>query len=351
MVMYEENNRMNEKYPRRCLALYSGGLDSILAIRIMEDQGVDVIPLYFCSPFFGFDALRDPETFVETHRRMYGLNIRVVDYTDDIIGILKDPRHGFGRNLNPCIDCRIGMLRRARSLLGSMQASFVITGEIVGQRPMSQQKHVMHIIEKESGLEDILLRPLCARNLPETLPERQGIVHRAGLWNLSGRGRKVQIERALAHGITAERIPTPGGGCLLTEAQIAHRVEKSYRRCSPELPLKADLMLDIMGRRFSLDDSTVLMVARNDAENQVISTFCHPGNVFMKIDEVPGPLCILRGNISEENLTAAAGICLRYGKAKGESGRRAMYGMDVMNLDKVINAPVFSEEYCRTMQD
>lgn len=336
---------------KRCIALYSGGLDSILAIKVIEEQGIDVIPLFFCTPFFGFEALMDPGTFKTRHRQRYGLDIRIVDFTSDMIEIMSSPKHGFGKHMNPCIDCKIGMLKRARYLLDDMHATFVITGEVVGQRPMSQRKPMLDVIARQSGLEDILLRPLCARNLPETLPERLGVVDRERLWGISGRGRKVQIERALSYGISEDMIPTPAGGCLLTDEQIAARVRKTFENCFPELPCKADLLLDIVGRRFMLDTSTVLVVGRDEKENQVLSTFMDPGNVFMRIRDVPGPLCVIRGSSSVEVLKKAAGICLRYGKAKGVSGLTAVYGMDPSNMDGKIEAPVFTEEYCRTLQD
>jgi tRNA(Ile)-lysidine synthase TilS/MesJ len=342
---------MEQLMPKRCIALYSGGLDSILAIKIMEGQGIDVIPLYFCTPFFGFDALRDPETFKKAHADKYNINIHIIDYTNDIIRIVNEPPHGFGKHLNPCIDCKIGMLRKTKELLGKMDASFVITGEVLGQRPMSQRSDTMKVIERESGLEDILLRPLCARHLIETLPERMGIVRREGLWNITGRGRKIQIERSLAYGIKKEDMPTPAGGCLLTDQQISYKVKRTFARLSPALPENADFLLDVLGREFVLNRGTTLIIGRDEKENEIISTIVYPGNTFLKIDDVPGPLCILRGNDTDENLALAAGICLRYTKAKGTSGHRVVYGPDPLCMVQFITAPVFSEEYCKSFQD
>ena len=336
---------------KRCIALYSGGLDSILAIKVMQEQGIEVVPIFFCTPFFGSDALKDPETFQRVHARRYGIHVRVIDYTEDMIQIVSGPRHGFGRHLNPCIDCKIGMLRRAKQLLETLNASFVITGEVLGQRPMSQRRQTMRAIEKESGLEDILLRPLCARNIEETLPERLGIVKRDALWDLQGRGRKIQIERALSYGIGEEDIPTPAGGCLLTDEQIARKIRKTFDRCAPSLPERVDVMLDVVGRKFVFEDSTVLVVARDETESNLVSTMGHPGNVFLKTFDVPGPLCIMRGRCTSENLKRAAGICLRYGKSRGSTGHVAAYGEDSCNLDRTVESPVFSVEYCRTFQD
>jgi hypothetical protein len=342
---------MEEIMHKRCIALYSGGLDSILAIKLMEELGIEVIPLYFCTPFFGFEALRDPETFKKMHDDRFRIHIKVINYTEDMIRIVNDPPHGFGKHFNPCIDCKIGMLKVASDLLKEMDASFVITGEVLGQRPMSQTRHTMRTIEKESGLEDILIRPLCAQHLPETFPERIGVVKRERLWNIMGRGRKYQMARAREYGITKEQMPTPAGGCLLTDEQISQRVRRTFTRSKPGMPEMADLILDVVGRKFVLDDQTILVVGRDEQENDLISTFVHPGNMFLKIDEVPGPLCILRGNMTSVNMALAAGICLRYGKAKGISEQVAVYGPDPHHLDQSIEASLFSVEYCRSFQD
>jgi hypothetical protein len=336
---------------RRCLALYSGGLDSILAIKVMEGQGFEVMPLYFCTPFMGLPALLNPAAFVERHQRLYGVKVRIIDYTEDLTAIIKAPPHGFGRHLNPCIDCKIGMLRRARALLEETGSSFVVTGEVLGQRPMSQRRTILPVIERASGLEGLLLRPLCARHLPVTLPESRGLVDREALWDIRGRGRTVQIERAASYGITGDNVPTPAGGCLLTDRQISRRVRDTFDRVSPGLPSRADLLLDVVGRRFRLDPHTILVVGRNEEENRIMETFTDPGNVFLAIEDVPGPLCIIRGDAGQEQLRLAAGICLRYGKAKGSQGRQAAYGVNPPALDGRIQAPVLSDDFCRSLQD
>jgi tRNA-uridine 2-sulfurtransferase len=345
-----KKNMMNTQR-KRCIALYSGGLDSILAIKIMQDQGIEVIPLYFCTPFFGFDAMRNPDDFAKNHQEKFKINPQIIDYTDDMIEILSNPRHGFGKHLNPCIDCKIGMLKRAQKLLECMDASFVITGEVLMQRPMSQRRQVMRNIEKESGLNDLLLRPLCAINLEETMPERLGTVNREQLWNLSGRGRKPQMDRAVAYGITKEDIPSPAGGCLLTYEQIAKKVKYTFDKHAPKLPARPDIMLDVIGRKFVFDDSTVLIVSRDEKENAILSSMKYQANTFLMIKDVPGPLCIVRGGLTQENLSLSAGICLRYGKAKGNSGHTAIYGNDPDAMVKTMDAPVFSEEFCKTFQD
>ena len=335
---------------KRCIALYSGGLDSILAVKMIQDQHIDVVPLYFYSPFFGFEIMRDPELYREYHLNTYGINVHFVDYTDEIIQIVKNPKHGHGKHLNPCIDCKTGMLKKCKTLLATFNASFVITGEVIGQRPMSQRKDSMRNIEKESSLEGLLLRPLSAKHLPETNPELEGVVDRGTLGDITGRGRKTQIMLAEKYGIARDKIPTPAGGCLLTDEQISLKVENTFERFHPELPGSADFQLDIVGRQFILDETTVLVVSRNEEENRVLSSMRYPGNVFLKIADVPGPLCVLRGNIFQDNLTKAAAICMRYGKARGLPGNKALFGEDPFSLTKSFDSPVLSDEDCKSFQ-
>lgn len=335
----------------RCLALYSGGLDSILAVKLVQEQGIDVIPLYFYTPFFGFSVMRAPESFLKKHEVKFKIKPHLIDYTNDMIEIIHNPRHGYGKNLNPCIDCKIGMMKRAKELLEKMGASFVITGEVLMQRPMSQRRQVMRNIEKEAGLTDLLLRPLSARKMKETFPERTGLVNRDDLWNLQGRGRTVQIERAQQFGIKKEDIPSPAGGCLLTDERIAGKVRNTFKRCAPILPAEEDLVLDVVGRKFVLPGSTILVVSRNEEENGILTSMKSAGNVFLCIDEVPGPIGILRGKVTDEIHTLAAGICLRYGKAHGKPGHKAVYGEDPENMVAAVEAPVFTDEYCASFME
>ena len=335
---------------KKCIALYSGGLDSILAVKIMQEQGFEVAAISFCTPFFGHDLLTDTSRCLEFHERAYGIRVQPYDFTREIIEVVASPRHGFGKHLNPCIDCKIRMLATARGMLKDLGASFVVTGEVLGQRPMSQRRDTMNIIEKESGLKDILLRPLCAQHLPPTLPERTGLVNREQLLDLAGRGRKKQMDLAESFGIDPGDIPSPAGGCLLTDEQISRKVRSTYERLKPDLPTRADIMLDIAGRRFTLDKDKVIVESREENENRVISYMTFPGNVFLKIADVPGPVCIVRGRVTPENLENAAAICLRYGKGRGTGGHRAVYGPEPSRMTGTLEAPVVPDDFCRRFQ-
>jgi len=335
---------------RRCISLYSGGLDSILVVKMLQEQGVEVVPISFFTPFYGSLAMRDPEAVKAFHRERYGIDIFPTDFTREMIQILASPRHGFGKHLNPCVDCKIGMIRTAASLMPDYGATFVATGEVLGQRPMSQRRDTMNVIVNETGLKDILLRPLCAKLMAPTLPERQGVVDREKLGSISGRGRKDQLALARKYGIDPENIPTPAGGCLLTYEATAARVRMTFERFRPGLPSPDDVMLDVVGRKFVLDPRTVLVVSRDEGETELVSTLVRPGNIFLKIADVPGPLCVGRGDMTGENLANAASICLRYGRARGTGGHKAVYGPDPNALVDAVDAPVLSDEACRSFQ-
>lgn len=328
---------------RRCLALYSGGLDSIVCVKLLEAQGIEVLPLFFATPFFGFEALLDPETFRQGHRHKFGIDPRIVDYTDSFIEILAAPAHGYGKHFNPCIDCKIGMLKAAKTMLADLGAAFIATGEVVGQRPMSQRRDAMNVIEREAGLKDILLRPLCAPSLKPTRPENDGIVRRADLPAITGRGRHKQEELAHQFGITD--IPNPAGGCLLTYEQSALKVRHTFRRFAPGLPTRADLILDVLGRKFMLDDTTAVAVARDESEGERMERQVYPGNIFVWLMDVPGPLGILRGDA--RHLDKAAGLCLRYSKARGQTGIRAAWGYAPASVAGSLTAPVLEEDVIR----
>ncbi|HEY9162895.1 MAG TPA: hypothetical protein VIS94_17610 [Desulfomonilia bacterium] len=328
---------------RRCLALYSGGLDSIICVRLINDLGIEVVPLYFATPFFGFSALLAPSEFKQKHSSRFGVMPEIIDYTENFIKILASPEHGYGKHMNPCIDCKIGMLKMAGGLMDEYSASFVITGEVLGQRPMSQRKDAMNVIERDSGLKGLLVRPLCARHMPESIPEKEGIINKEDMLDITGRGRRKQEAIALSYGVLKENIPSPAGGCLLTYAQIADKVRRTLERFSPEIPSGADFAMDVIGRKFILDSDTVMIVPRDEQENLLAEKLKFPGNVFVKIDNVPGPTGVIRGTVNTVNLEMAASICLRYTKARGTGGNTASWGKSPETLKNHISADIIDD--------
>ena len=320
-------NESTDKTQIRVLTLFSGGLDSILAARVLMNQGLEVLALRFVTPFFDGDV-GDPAAYAAWVRRKYGIAVQVVDLSREYLHMLRAPAHGFGRNFNPCIDCKILMLRRARELMAEFGAVCIATGEVLGQRPMSQRRDTLRIIEKESGCEGLLLRPLCARHLPATLVEEQGLVDRERLLGLSGRGRTEQQRLAAGYGI--RDYPNPAGGCLLTDVNLNPR----FRRFAPGIFALPDadaqvnsFRLLLVGRHFAPGPDLWFVLGRKQADNERIAALRLPGDVLVRTVDRPGPLGLLRclpvvsedaspaEALSETALDALlAGLILRYAK-------------------------------------
>lgn len=269
----------------RCIVLFSGGLDSILACAILADQGIDVVALRFMSPFFGTETAKR----VEEERRWmpdrFGIHVRNIDITKAFLPVLLNPAHGYGRFLNPCIDCRILMLREAARHLEALGAHFVATGEVMGQRRLSQRREVLALIERESGLSGRLLRPLSALKLAPTPMEEAGIVDRSRLLALHGRGRKEQM--ALASRLGIRGYPTPSGGCLLADPIISAKVRRILDRW-PDLDTH-DLRLSPIGRHIFLPDGSWLVLGRNQRENERIQGLARQEDCLVSLAGGSGP--------------------------------------------------------------
>ncbi len=266
------------------LALFSGGLDSILAAKAITAQGLDVLCLHFVSPFFGKPHL------VDHWKAAYGLDIVPVDVSEAFVAMLvAGPAHGLGKTLNPCVDCKILMLRRAKELLPAYGASCIVSGEVLGQRPMSQRLDALNIIIRDSGTKGILLRPLCARHLPPSEAETSGLVDRERLFGMSGRGRKDQLALAREYGVT--EIPTPAGGCLLTEQASARRFFPLFTRMGTPTP--ADFELARVGRQYWADGRW-LAIGRNESDNNRLEALSGPDDLVFKVRHLPGPLGVAR---------------------------------------------------------
>lgn len=305
------------------LGLFSGGLDSLLACRIISSLSIRVVALKFITPFFD-DYLRDTEKpYRESIWNKYEIDVRVVDLSAGYIELLRNPKHGYGKHFNPCIDCKIFMLRRARELMKEHRASFLFTGEVLGQRPMSQRRDTLRVIERDSGCEDILLRPLCAKRLPETKPEREGLVDRDKLYGFSGRGRRQQIELADQFEITD--YPAPAGGCILTDPNLGTRIEKFYDGQFSDRNRDfqvSDIRLLLVGRQFRLPQGIWLVLGRNQDENDRITRLAEKGDWLLKMNDRPGPTALLRraaqfiaGSPQESEIVRlAAGLVSRYAR-------------------------------------
>lgn len=292
------------------LALYSGGLDSTLACRVLADQDIKVVAVKFVTPFFGYELLLKQEEYIKNTKEKFGIDVILRDVTLQYLELLKKPAHGFGRYFNPCMDCKIFLLLEAKKIMPELGASFLVTGEVVGQRPMSQRRDALRIIERDSGCEGILVRPLCAKNLEPTLPERDGLIDRDKLFDFSGRNRRPQMELAEQFGITD--YPSPAGGCILTDPVLSLRIQSYYDEHEKIVP--ADILLMMVGRQFKLPSGSWLVVGRNRQENEKLESLRQQGDWMLWPNDFPGPTVILRHKQNDEDLQLAASILLRYAK-------------------------------------
>lgn len=288
----------------RALGLFSGGLDSMLAAAVLRAQGLDLTLLCLVTPFYGAARARESADHL-------GLPLRVVDFTQKFLPLIYAPPHGFGKGHNPCIDCHLLMLREAGALMAAEGFQFVFTGEVLGQRPMSQHRGSLNLIARESGFPELLLRPLSARLLQPTQPELRGWVDRERLLDLSGRGRKRQIALAPQYGIS--RYPAPAGGCLLTDQGYAARLKELLGH--QEQVSRQDLELLKWGRHFRLPGGAKAVVGRTQRENEAILNLKAPHDPLLKVHDFPGPLVLVSGGGCAADLQEAAGLAAAYSDA------------------------------------
>lgn len=278
------------------LALFSGGLDSILACRVVAAQGIRVLAVKFVTPFFDYELLADQDAYKKKILIQYGIDVIVEDLSNGYLNLLHHPRHGFGKHFNPCIDCKILMLVRARAMMATLGASFLITGEVLGQRPMSQRRDTLRVIERDSGASRFLLRPLSAKLLPETEAEAQGWIDREKLLNMSGRGRSRQIALAREFGIVD--FPAPAGGCLLADPNLSPRIARIYQGnfiVRAEDISVNDIRLLLTGRQFLLpDDGGWLILGRSEQENTRLLAMARGNDAVLFMPVRPGPTALMR---------------------------------------------------------
>jgi tRNA-uridine 2-sulfurtransferase len=327
---------------RKALALLSGGLDSTLAVKVMLDQGIAVEALNFTSPFCtctGKNAGCKSEAVRVAGE--FHIPIKVVNKGLDYLEIVRSPKHGYGKGMNPCIDCRIFLLRKAKEYMAECGADFVITGEVLGQRPMSQRRDTLNLIERESGLAGLLLRPLSARHFNPTIPEQEGWVDRSRLLAIQGRSRKEQMQ--LADELDVTNYPCPAGGCLLTELSFVSKIRDVFDH-SDALNLR-DFRLLKVGRHFRIGPRTKVIIGRNESENHLLEHAMQEGEAALRWLEGSSPLGIVTGIINEDLLHTASGVMLRYTKAdkgsecmvfaKMEGGDRNLNVANLYNDDRI----------------
>jgi tRNA-uridine 2-sulfurtransferase len=300
---------------KKVVALLSGGLDSQLAVRMMQEQGFEVSAVAIKTPFCDFDCGRGCGFEIRERADDLNVNLKTVYLGDEYIEMLKHPKYGMGSGFNPCIDCRAMMFNAAKKHMDEIGAEFIISGEVLGQRPMSQHGPALRTIEKESGLVGKIVRPLSAALLPETDPEKNGLIKRENLGMIKGRTRRAQLDMAKKYGI--ENPPNAGGGCLLTDPTFGLRAKDLFAHT--ETPTINDIDLLKIGRHFRFDEQTKFVVGRNKDENEMIKAIALPGDILLQARDHMGPVSILRGKNADAYVKFASSITLRYSDApKGE---------------------------------
>ncbi|SHK25409.1 hypothetical protein [Thermocrinis minervae] len=303
----------------RAVALLSGGLDSSLAVRLLLDQGVEVKALHFYTGFCITEHKRrlglrreDGQPYMNPALKaaaQLGVPIEIVDISEEYFNIVLNPKYGYGKNVNPCVDCRAFMLKKAKEIMEKEGYDFVVTGEVLGQRPMSQTLPRLKLIEKEAGLEGLVLRPLSAKCLPPTIPEKMGWVDRSKLLCIKGRSRKVQIALAQKYGLDYEQ--PAGGCCYLTDENYAIKFKEALQ--VEGFITRDDLILFSVGRHLRLPSGVKLIVARNEGEVRFLKGFTNRYAHAYREDG-KGTLSLIKGNLSEEDAKKVAAIVARYSK-------------------------------------
>ena len=323
---------------KKVVALLSGGLDSQLAVRMMQKQGFDVSAVAIKTPFCDFDCGRGCGFEIRERADDLNVNLKTVYLGDEYIEMLKHPKHGIGAGFNPCIDCRSMMFKAAKKHMEDIGAEFIISGEVVGQRPMSQHRPALKTIEKESDLEGKIVRPLSAALLPPTDPERDGLIRREDLGMIRGRSRKEQLQMAREFGI--EDPPNAGGGCLLTDPAFGLRAKDLFEHI--ETPTVNDIDLLKLGRHFRLDEKTKLVVGRNKDENVTIRALALPNDITLESKDHMGPVSILRGETAKEHVDFAASVTLRYSDAPRKEKSQVLISQD--SSESEVSSMAASEE-------
>lgn len=309
---------MNQK-TRKAVSLISGGLDSLLATKIILEQGVEVCGINFFTGFSGdHDHCFNKRCGSGRHGAKWvadrlGIKLHVIDVVDDFKPVLLCPKYGYGANINPCLDCKLFMIMQAKKWMEDHGYDFLITGEVLGQRPMSQRKDTLPIASKITS--DLIVRPLCAKALESTIPEREGWIDRDKLYDISGRGRERQIE--LAHHFGFDEFPQPGGGCTLTDANFCGRLQDLFDHREDQNYSRDDVLLLNVGRHLRINPDLKIIVGRDEVENNFIETYADK-NILLQASNHPGALVLIDGCVNKDDLILGARIASYFSKGRNE---------------------------------
>ena len=286
----------------KALALLSGGLDSILAVKLILDQDIDIVGIHFITPF-----QISEKKWVNEITKKFKIFLKTVTLGEDYLKIIMKPKFRYGKHMNPCIDCRIFMLKKAKEYAKKINASFLVTGEVLGERPMTQTRESLDIVEKETGLQGKILRPLSAKLLPKTDAEKKGWVDREKLLDIKGRSRRRQIELAKKYGI--KEYPSPAGGCLLTYKEFSDKV-KDLIEHKKKIGMK-DIPLLKIGRHFRFGKNKII-VGRNEDENKQLLKLKDASDYYFEVPKVGSPITLLKGQKTKKSIERAAVLTARY---------------------------------------
>ncbi len=331
--------------PRSCVVLLSGGLDSLLVLKLMVNQGLNVIAMHSINCFHSTEKTADlKERLTASAARLGATDIVFPDITEEVIACVRNPRYGYGKNLNPCIDCRLKTVETGFAVMQERGADFVVSGEVVGQRPMSQRRDAMGMADKIIagwGYGGLFLRPLSAKLLPTTIPEKEGWINQDCLFSISGRGRYMQME--LAEKLDLGEYPCPAGGCLLTDAGFSNRLADLIR-FKPDWTARDAELLKV-GRHFLLNENTRIIASRREEENYQLQELSRPEDILFINDEKNGAIVMLRGDCTPENKAIAAGMAVYFskmredGKARVEFWRGGPVGADKGMMEAIAVDP------------
>jgi tRNA U34 2-thiouridine synthase MnmA/TrmU len=311
---------------KKAVALISGGLDSVLAAKIVMDQGFDVVGIY-CTSAFSKSYGREHETSAAKVSRAIGIELRIFDMGQDYIDLIRHPAHGYGKNINPCIDCKIFMLKKAKAVMEKMNSPFVVTGEVLGQRPMSQRRDTFPVIERDADLRGMVLRPLSAKLLPPTQGELNGVIDREKLLGISGRSRTVQIRLAERYGISG--YSTPAGGCLLTDNNFSAKLRDLFEDKIAVNP--DDIRLLTVGRHYRIDAGVKIVIGRDNSENNVLMSLASHGYHLFMPQGFPGPVALLNGNPTQDVKQTIGRLIITYSKQVSGRTYHIRYGNEVFD--------------------
>lgn len=323
----------------RALALFSGGLDSMISVKLLTDQGIEVTALHID---IGFGGKEDKSELLRTRAEMVGATLEIVNAREQFVKeILFDPKYGYGKNFNPCIDCHGNMFRIAKALLPKYDASFIITGEVIGQRPMSQRTEAIRNVTKLAGDEEggLILRPMSAKLMTPTIAEREGWVDREKLLGIEGRSREVQLRLADEYGF--EEFESPGGGCLLTESAFEKKIRDIMEHDTFTVE---DIDLLKAGRHLRLPDGAKLVIGRDQADNEKLTKIENSKYIFARALDISGPMSLLSVNASEDDKKLSAKLILTYTKTPKEQVGSVEIGDEVIEAIPFENKE-FVKEY------